>query len=135
LGGPDFWGFAFLSLTCPALFSLGGAFYCGSLSPRVCRFIGNRPVIGGIEQPCPILFDLNAKCFEHRLRAGNRDRAGDARKRARCGNSSALKAADDGEPALGVAGVSILLCPGEFNRSTQHYSPKLSAVGLKQFLH
>jgi hypothetical protein len=31
--------------------------------------------------------------------------------------------------------VSILLCPGEFNRSTQHYSPKLSGVGLKQFLH
>ena len=27
------------------------------------------------------------------------------------------------------------LRPGEFNRSTQHYSPKLSGVGLKQFLH
>jgi hypothetical protein len=29
-------------------------------------------------------------------------------------------------------------CPlwaGEFNRSTQHYTPKLSGVGLKQFLH
>jgi hypothetical protein len=49
--------------------------------------------------------------------------------------ASALKAADDGEPVLGVAGVSMLLCPGEFNRSTQHYSPKLSGVGLKQFLH
>jgi transposase InsO family protein len=24
---------------------------------------------------------------------------------------------------------------GEFNRSTQHYSPKLSGVGLKQFHH
>ena len=27
------------------------------------------------------------------------------------------------------------LKPGEFNRSTQHYSPKLSGVGLKQFHH
>jgi hypothetical protein len=24
---------------------------------------------------------------------------------------------------------------GEFNRTTQHYSPKLSGVGLKQFFH
>jgi len=49
--------------------------------------------------------------------------------------ASALKAADDGEPVLGVAGVSMLLCPDEFNRSTQHYSPKLSGVGLEKFLH
>ena len=27
------------------------------------------------------------------------------------------------------------LLGAEFNRSTQHYSPKLSGVGLKQFLH
>jgi hypothetical protein len=31
---------------------------------------------------------------------------------------------------LGTAAIG-----GEFNRSTQHYSPKLSGVGLKQFLH
>jgi hypothetical protein len=41
------------------------------------KAIGNRPVIGGIEEACPILVELDAKCLEHRLKAGGRDRACD----------------------------------------------------------
>jgi hypothetical protein len=36
---------------------------------------------------------------------------------------------------LVIAGFRVPYWDGEFNRSTQHYSPKLSGVGLKRFLH